>query len=240
MQARYVILLAVMVLLAGCVSDGGSAVPTDGPTAVDGSNGPGNDIDDEGSGDGAGDDGTDGDGAGSDSASGEWEPFDFDTPATYEYEVFMEGEGEGRIVWDVQSVVADEYTVRMVYEMDGERIESTATGTKDTVMSQFYTNPGGIVLLTTMYQPATWYQDRDLSIGTQWSYSTPQGSASFAITGTESFAGIECSRSEMRVNSTIVHEGCFTPALGLAPYAAWYDEDGTLEMEIVLVGYREN
>lgn len=231
MQARYAILLAIVVLTAGCVSGGGPPEGAAGTTTAGGNDGGGGDGTDA-----AGD----GDGTGGDTVSGQWEPFNFDTPATYEFAVFMEGEGDGTIIWDVQSVTDDEYTVRMVYEMDGERMETTATGTKDTVMSQFYSNPGGIILMTTMFTPAAWYQNRDLSTGTQWSYSTPQGSASFAITGTDTFAGIDCSRSEMRVNSSVVHEGCFAPGLGLAPYAAWYDEEGTLEMEVVLVSYEAN
>lgn len=236
MKVRFIVVIAVIVLTAGCVTGG----PADGddsattPTAAGGGDG----TDDDG--DSVDGDDENVDGSSDASVSGEWEPFRFDTAATYEFDVYLADEGEGRIVWDVQSVSEDEYTVRLVYEMGDERMETTATGTKDTVMSQFYTNPGGIVLMTTMYQPSAWYQGQDLSEGTQWSYQTPEGSASFAITGDTTIAGVACSQSEMRVNGSIVHEGCFAPELGLAPHAAWYDEDGTLEMELTLVSYEPN
>ena len=244
MQARFVLVVAVLVLTAGCLTGGGGATPT---TAGDGggegdADGAGSDSDggDEASdtdgGDGASD--TDGDDTTDSDLAGEWEPFAFDQPARYEYEVFMQGDGTGSIVWDVRSVSDGEYTVDLVYEMAGERFETTATGTTDTVVQQLYANPGGIVLATTMYQPAAYYEGRDLSTGT--SYTTPEGSASFAITGSDSVGGVACSTSEMRIDDGVVHEACFSPSLGLAPFAAYYDEDGTLEMSLTLVAYEEN
>ena len=240
MKARFVLVVAVLVLTAGCLTGGGGGVPES-----DGSSGDG--AGDGGSGDGGdganGGDSSDGDALDSSDGgemSGEWEPFAFDSPARYEYAVFMEGDGEGTIVWDVESIDDGEYTVTLVYEMGDERYETTATGTKDTVVQQFFTNPGGIVLVTTMSQPAVWYEGRDLSTGTKWSYSTPQGSASFAVTGTDTYASVDCWTSEMRINDSVFHEACFSPDLGLAPYAAYYGEDGTLEMSLTLVGYEEN
>lgn len=259
MQARFVLVVAVLVLTAGCLTGGGGDAPTTPSDGVSGEDDTGGGTDGASGGDDAsGGDGTDG--AGGDSVNdddsvddgandgdtsdgdlaGEWEPFAFDQPARYEYEVFMEGDGTGTIVWDVTSVSDGEYTVELVYEMAGERFETTATGTKDTVMQQFYANPGGIVLLTTMYQPAAYYQDRDLSTGTKWSYSTPDGSASFAVTGTDTVGGVACSTSEMRIDGGVVHEACFSPSLGLAPFAAYYDEDGGLEMSLTLVSFQEN
>lgn len=240
MQARFVLVVAVLVLTAGCLTGGGAAPESpDASAGGDGASGDGAGGD-SGSGDGASDGGSGDDAPDSTDSAGEWEPFAFDQPARYEYEVFMEGDGTGTIVWDVQSVTDGEYTVTLVYEMGDERYESTATGTKDTVVQQFFTNPGGIVLVTTMSQPAVWYEGRELSTGTKWSYSTPQGSASFAITGTDTIAGVDCWRSEMKINDSVFHEACFSPDLGLAPYAAYYGEDGTLEMSLTLVDYREN
>lgn len=254
MQTRLVLVVAVLVLTAGCLT-GGAGAPTtssdggggEGGGGADGSAG-GSDGSDGGAGAGGGDGAADGhDASGGDGddttdsdLAGEWEPFAFDEPARYEYEVFMEGDGTGSIVWDVQSVDDGEYTVQLTYEMAGERFETTATGTKDTVVQQFYANPGGILLVTTMSQPAAYYENRDLSTGTKWSYSTPDGSASFAITGTDTVGGVACSTSEMRLNDSVVHEACFSPDLGLAPYAAYYGEDGTLEMSLALVAYEKN
>jgi hypothetical protein len=248
MQARFVLVIAVRVLTADCLTRGGGAPTTPGGDAG-GEDGPGSDGagggDDAGSDDGANGSGDDADGGDGDDTSGsdlagEWEPFAFDQPARYEYEVFIQGDGTGSIVWDVTAVSDGEYTVELLYEMNGERVETTATGTKDTVIQQFYTNPGGVVLLTTMSQPAAYYQGQDLSPGTQWSYNTADGSASFAITGTDSVGGAACSTSEMRVNDSVVHEACFSPSLGLAPFSAYYDQDGTLELSVTLVSFEEN
>lgn len=255
MQTRLVLVVAVLVLTAGCLTGGGGAPTTSsdggaeggGDGAGSGSDGSsGSDGADGGADAGGGEGAADGDDAsGDDETTGsaradEWEPFAFDQPARYEYEVFMEGDGTGSIVWDVQSVSDGEYTVQLIYEMDGERFETTATGTKDTVVQQFYANPGGILLVTTMSQPAAWYEGRELSTGTKWSYTTPQGSASFAVTGTDTVAGVDCWTSEMRINGSVYHEACFSPDLGLAPYAAYYGEDGTLEMSLTLVAYEKN
>ncbi|MCT9097214.1 hypothetical protein [Haloarchaeobius sp. HME9146] len=221
---------------AGCLSGGtgGDADPTDTQSPGDAGDGAG------GSGDGDAGDGDTGSGDSSSLQPGEWTVFDFDEPATYTYDVYMEGEGEGELIWDVQSVDGDTVTVRMVYDVAGERFDSTITGTKETVQSQLYTNPAGILLVTTMFTPATWYAGQDLSEGTKWSYTTQDGSASFAVTGTNTYANVECYTSEMTVDQQVLHEGCFAPQLGLAPYTAYYNEDGSLSMEMKLVSYEKN
>ncbi|WP_435347487.1 hypothetical protein [Haloarchaeobius sp. HRN-SO-5] len=213
-------MVVVCVLLAGCVSGGGD-VPT---TSTAGSDGNG--------GDGSGDSSTlDG---------GSWALLEFDRPATYTYDVYVEGEGSGTLVWDVQEVDGDTVTVRTVYEMGDERYESTVTGTKETVEGQLYSTPAGILVVTTMFTPSTWYAGQDLRVGTQWSYQTAEGSASFEVTGVESYGDVDCYRSEMRVDGSVLYEGCFAPDLGLAAYTAYYDEDGSLSMEMELVSYEPN
>ncbi|MFC7045547.1 hypothetical protein ACFQH6_09175 [Halobacteriaceae archaeon GCM10025711] len=216
------LVVALLVVLAGCVggapADSGTATTTEAPTTE-----PGQTTAATGDDDGM--------------ESGEWALFDFDKPATYTYDVYIRDEGEGTLVWDVQSIDGDRATVRVVYEMAGERFESTMTGDKDTVTSQLFATPAGLVLVTTMFTPAAWYAGQELQVGNQWAYQTPKGSASFAVTGTDTIAGVDCFTTEMRVNGTVVHEAAVSPALGLAPHAAYYDEDGTLEMELRLVSY---
>ncbi|WP_435358986.1 hypothetical protein [Haloarchaeobius sp. DFWS5] len=226
-----VLVVSACIVLAGCTGGLGGDGAAQGTAGGSGDNG--------GSG-GSGDDA--GAGAGDSSAlqSGEWEPFDFDEPAKYTYDVYTEGDGEGTLVLDVQEVSGDTITVKTVYEMAGERYESTFTGTKENVQGQMMMNPAGIILMTTMIQPGAWYAGQDLEVGTQWSYSTQEGSASFEVTGTETVAGVECYHSEMTVNSSVMYEGCFAPQLGLAPYTAYYEEDGTLSMELELVSYEKN
>jgi hypothetical protein len=229
-MARWTLVLVVLtVLLAGCV--GGVNVDDDSTTvATTSSSG--------GSGSGGG--GSGGGSSNGDLEPGTWSVLDFDQPATYTYDIFVEGDGEGSLVWDVQSVDGDTITVRTVYELGGERFESTITGTRETVQSQLYTNPAGVLLLTTMLTPSAWYADRELEVGSGWSYQTPEGSSSFEVTGVDTHAGVDCFASEMRVDGTVLYEGCFSPDLGLAPYTAYYNEDGSLSMEMVLVSYEQN
>ncbi len=220
-------LVVLTVLLAGCVGGVGvdsDSTPTATPTSS-GSNGGG---------------GSGGGGSSGDLEPGSWEVLEFDQPATYTYDIFVEGEGEGSLVWDVQSVDGDTITVRTVYDLGGERFESTVTGTRETVQSQLYANPAGILLLTTMFTPSAWYAGQELEVGSGWSYQTAEGSASFEVTGVDTYAGVDCFASEMQVDGTVLYEGCFSPDLGLAPYTAYYNEDGSLSMEMVLVSYEQN
>ncbi|MFC4407406.1 hypothetical protein [Haloarchaeobius iranensis] len=231
-MARGTLVLVVLtVLLAGCV---GGVKVDDGATTV---------ATTSSSGTGSGGGGSGGGGSGGSSADlepGSWNVLEFGQPATYTYDIFVEGDGEGSLVLDVQEVDGDSITVRAVYELGQERHESTVTGTKETVQSQLYANPAGILLLTTMLTPSAWYGGQELEVGSGWSYQTQAGSASFEVTGVETYAGVDCFDSEMVVDGTTLHEGCFSPGLGLAPYTAYYDEDGSLSMEMALVSYEPN
>ncbi|MGM0399008.1 MAG: hypothetical protein ACQEQY_08450 [Halobacteriota archaeon] len=55
---------------------------------------------------------------------------------------------------------------------------------------------------------------------------TPDGSASFTYSGTNSYAGVECYTADMRFNETVQHQACVSPNMGLAAHSAFYDEDG--------------
>jgi hypothetical protein len=100
--------------------------------------------------------------------------------------------------------------------------------------------PAGGLLVLTLYTPMGWYGGYDLAVGNEWSITTEDGTAEFRVTGTGSYAGVQCYATEMTIDGTTQHEACLSPELGLAPYSAWYDEDGTLVMEIELVSYEEN
>ncbi|MFD1645620.1 hypothetical protein [Haloarchaeobius litoreus] len=230
-MARLPVALVVLtVLLAGCVGGGVGvdSTETGTPTSSGGGSGGGN-----GGGGGGG-------GGSGDLEPGSWNVLEFDQPATYTYDIYVEEEGSGTLVWDVQEVDGDTITIRTVYELGEERYESTVTGTKETVQSQLYANPAGILLLTTMFTPSAWYGGQELEVGSGWSYQTQEGSASFEVTGVQTYAGVDCFYSEMIVDGTTLHEGCFSPDLGLAPYTAYYNEDGSLSMSMELVSYERN
>lgn len=225
-----VVVVSLLVALAGC--SGGGPAADDGPgdeteTATDVENRDGGG--DEGDQDG-------GDAGGSETSEG-WEPFQFDQPGTYTYDVFLEGEGEGRVVWDVTSVSDDQFTVKVNYDVGDTQFESEVTGSRETIHQQLMMSPAGSLMVLTVISPATWYDGRELEVGNGWSYQTNEGTGSFEITGTKTIGGVSCFTSEMTVNGTIMHEGCFSPDHGLAPHSAFYDEDGSLQMELELVSY---
>jgi hypothetical protein len=64
---------------------------------------------------------------------------------------------------------------------------------------------------------------------------------SFEVVGTDNYAGVSCFASELRINESVIHEGCFSPDIGLAPYTAYYEEGtGEVEMRVELIEYRPN
>jgi len=168
---------------------------------------------------------------------GTWTVFDFTRPGRWEYDVYLQDSGEGTVTLDVQSVSADSITVKVTTDLGEQQFQTTYTGPPESVRAQVLGNPAGVLLSTTMFAPAAWYAGRELTVGTQWSYTTSEGSASFAVTGTDSVAGVDCYRTRMQVDGTTVYESCLSPDHGLAPYTAWYAEDGTLEMEMRLRSY---
>lgn len=231
------VLVAVLVVVAGCAGGGtasdrsgdGAAATTTAtatPTTAESSDAT---TDAEATASSAGAAGVD---------PGEWEWFGFDEPATYTYDLYIEDEGEGTLVWDVTDVSADSVTVSITYELGETSFESTMTGDRETIRSQAMMTPAGPILMLTMFSPTfAYYEGQELAVGNQWSYAGPDGSLSFDVTGTDTVAGVDCYTTEMTLNGTVVHEACLSPELGAAPHAAYYEEDGTLTFELTLVDY---
>jgi hypothetical protein len=175
-----------------------------------------------------------------DDAADRWNALEFESPATYTYDVFLEDEGSGTLVWDVQQVSGDRVTVRIDYQVGDVSYQSTVTGTPETVRQQTMMTPAGVLLMLTMYTPMTWYADQDLTVGNEWSIATDDGTMRFEVTGTDTYAGVQCYATEVTIDGTTQHESCISPDLGLAPYSAWYDENGALQVKIELVNFEEN
>jgi len=177
----------------------------------------------------------------------------FEQPGTYTYEVTFaptvrsqqgtaepvtrQGENQSaEYVIDVVQAAENQYEVQVSISMDGMDNQQTFTGTRTEIQQQMLGSQVGSLLvpLTTM---TGFYQGQTLQAGQSWSYSTEEGTASFEVTGSDSYAGVECSVTEASVNGTVVHEACVSPDRGLAPYAAYYDESGTLTFEMELTSY---
>jgi hypothetical protein len=224
-----VVLLTLLVVLAGCTGGGG------GPSAGDGNDGGADGQNGDGNGNGDGDGGDGGDG---NAGSGQtWRAFEFEKTGKYTFDVFVEGDGSGTLVWDVQRVSGDEVTAHISYDVGDTSYESTVTGTTDIARQQLLGTPAGALLVTTMFTPGLWYGGRELAVGNGWSYQTGEGSGSFQVTERRNLGGMSCYATEMKIDGTLRHEGCFSPDHGLAPYSAWYDEEGKLQMEVKLRNY---
>lgn len=226
---------ASTVALAGCSGDG-----------VLGGDGDGDGSDDDGGSDGGGSDGggSDDDGDGSDGGgqvsapSGTFRQFEFEAGERYEYEVFMESEGEGTFTWEVTDVTGDQITVHVVYDVGETYYESTTTGDRNTIQGQVMSSPAGSFLAVAIFSPTySYYQRDDLQVGNKWEASSPEGSSSIEIVSKDVYAGVECFASEVRSDGELVHEACVNPELGLAVYSAFYNDDGSLELEMELVDY---
>lgn len=188
--------------------------------------------------DGLGADGGDGTDSGNSDAT--WQPFEFDRPVTYTYEIYSSDDGAGTLVWDVTDVTDDGATVSLRYDTTETAFETTVTGTKEELQSQLILTPAGAFILATLFSPTMgYYEGQPLSVGNEWSYSTPDGSMRFAITEERTYAGVDCYASATDVDGTTVHEGCFSPELELAPYAVYYDDDGARSVEMTLVSLEE-
>lgn len=249
------VLMSLLVVLAGC---SGAGVSDDGANGGNGngnsdSGGNGNDAGGNGDSGGNGDAGSSGNGDAGDGSGdasggtdgldpGEMNFFEFDRPGRYVFDVEMAGEGSGQVTWDIQSVDGDQLTVYVKYAVGGQSYESTVSGTKSDIQGQLIMSPAGSFAMLGIFSPMFGYYDgQQLAVGEQWSYSTDQGSMSFAITGTDNYAGVDCYTSEIRLNDSVMHEACFSPDLGLAAYTAWYEEDtGNVEMRMELVEFQRN
>lgn len=230
-----VLLLCVTVVLAGCGGTSTSAgdttaSPVDTPT-------PGSSGGAQSSGDGgssAGDaDSTPGDLA--------WHEFQFDHPVKYSYDTYMKGDGEGTLTWEVTEVDGDEVTVAVDYQTSETSYQSTVSGSKDTVRGQLMMSPAGAFMIVAIFSPTLgYYEGQPLEVGTGWSYTTDEGSASFKITGTDSYGGVDCYVSEMTVDGTLLHKGCFSPDLALAASSVYYDDTGEMTAKLELTSYESN
>jgi len=223
------VLVATAVVLAGCTGGGSSPGTT---TAAPTTNGQPTTTTGGGSGNGGTDSGSGGGGA-------EFAFWNFTRPGTYTYDIYEESQGKGTLVWDVQKVDGDQVTVHVKYDLGDTSYESTVSGDEQTVQGQLMMTPAGGFLLATMFSPSmAYYQDHKLAVGNSWSFSSDAGSLSFAVTGKDTYGGIECYASEMRVNGTVVNEGCFSPDHGLAPYVAYYDDQGDPQFTLTLKSYQ--
>lgn len=235
------VIVVVAVALAGCTGFGPSMPDAGGNAGGDGNNAGGDGNGDGGSG-GDGDGGSGGDGGtGSGDADESFQPFRFDQPATYTFDVMDAREGNGRLVWDVQSIDGENVTLRSVFEFQGETQESTMTVSREDAMLELAFSPGGQYAVQTMFSSTmSQVYGEDLRVGRSWTFPSQDGTMTYEVTEKRKYAGVECYYSEIRVDGAVVRAGCYSPDHGVAPYSAHFDENGNPVLEVKLAGYERN
>ena len=206
------VLLVALVALAGCTGGGG------------GDASPGNDGDENGNGDGLG--------------TGTYQPFAFDQPGTWEYDVFVDGSGEGTMTIDITKAAEDQIAATVTYDVGGQVQETTVSGAPETIQQQLLRSGAGAAVFTTMATSGAAFTGQQLSAGTEWSYSQDGQTVSYEVTGTDSYAGQQCYATEVRSNDALAFENCVAPDMGLALYSAAYDVDGNVVMQVELTSYQ--
>ena len=259
-HAASTILVCLVVVLAGCTGLGGLGGSGGDETSTASNAGSGGDGGSEPAASGGGnataaDAGSSG-GSASGSSGGaesgssndgaldaEEEWFNLSKPGRYVFEIESAEEGTGRMAFEVTNVEDGQSTVTTNYEIGGDSAESTVTGPVGEVESQLVMSPiyGYLIAIQLGGIGAGAVGGgQDLTVGDQFSQQSAEGSTKIEVTGTDSYAGIDCYVVETRINGTLNQEVCTQQAFSSAPYVAIYDENGTLSQRVELVEYERN
>lgn len=234
MSRRLVLVLGVAALavLAGC-SGGGTGDNTDTTTVIEGTTaGPDGSTTQATNDEKAKAVGASGDGGGP-----QYTHFDFEEGASYEYDVVMSGT-DGTFRWEVTDVSDDRVTVHTDYLVGGVVFEDTVTGTRATLEAELEATPAGPFMTLGVFHPFyDHYGGHDLRVGNSWSASVSSRSATYEVTGTDAYAGVDCYGTEVRIDGSLRHEGCVSPDLGLLVHSVVYDQTGSRSVVMTLSAY---
>lgn len=188
--------------------------------------------------------------------------FGFDQQETYTYEVVM-GQGNlpstegrqahGRLIADAQELSEGNVTLTTRYELDSEMRERTVSGTQEDVAFEF-TNVTQPTETSSAMRDLQTHANLAATLGMNLylvGYVTPliedqslpsgdEKTVRYDATGTDSYAGIECSVTKLSINGTRNAESCVSTDLGLPAYVVLYDENGTADTWIELVEYERS
>jgi hypothetical protein len=235
------LLVAVLVVVAGCAgspdaapapSGGGDGDGADGQAASTTTAPPSTDRPPEPSADGA-------DGGG-DAPASEWDRYAFRAGDVYEYEVYSETDGAGTLRWEVVDASETAVTLKMDYDTESVTFSQTVTAPPDEVFASFFVTPVGPFLslsLTSPYLAAV--EDEELSVGEGFEYTGPDGTASFRVERLATYGGLECYDFVTRHNGTVVYESCVAAEHPFPAHTAVYDSETDERLvELTLVAYR--
>ncbi|MCF8307920.1 MAG: hypothetical protein K9I68_02810 [Bacteroidales bacterium] len=120
-----------------------------------------------------------------------WEPYKFDPNVSFTYEFYTMENGEEQSSGTIEIMIQDP-AVEVNATIDGE-FYSFSSDSHDAISENFQeavnNTPAGIVIYQPYWENA--FADQVIEEGASWSYNFEDGSVSFEVTGTDTYAGIE-------------------------------------------------
>ncbi|HET7323111.1 MAG TPA: hypothetical protein VFJ06_02140, partial [Halococcus sp.] len=161
-------------------------------------------------------------------------------PGRYVFEIESAEEGTGRMSFETTKLSDGQATVNAKYDLGEDSFESTVTGPVGEVGPQLASSPAYVYLLAIQLGgigSSALSGGEELAVGNEFSQQSSDGSLHIEVTGTDSYAGVDCYVIETRINGTLTQSVCTQEAFSSAPYIAIYDENGTLSERVELVEY---
>lgn len=177
----------------------------------------------------------------SESTEGDW--LNVSKPGKYVFEIENDEGESGEASFETTKVTNGKATVTVKYELGDESSEQTVTGPVGDVTSQFALSPAYLYLAAAQvggFGTSALAGGENLEVGNEFSRQSEGSSLNIKVTGTDSYAGVDCYVVKTKTNGTLTQQICTPKPGSSAPYVARYDENGTFEQRIELIEYERN
>lgn len=225
-----VVLLAALVLLAGCSGGSNDGGATTGDATADDAAGTSGGGDETAS------------GSGGESGEAELLQLQFDRVERYEYETEAYGNA-GTLVLDVESVTDGTATVRIDYDLGAQETTRTyevPAGDREAFVraAQRETYPGAILILQSNDATITFVEnDLEWAVGSVYDSQLLEGNIS--VTGRDTIAGVDCFTYETVADGHLIQDGCISPDHEVAIQMTQYGAEGSIRTQLTLTDYQQ-
>ncbi|MCF8231728.1 MAG: hypothetical protein K9J27_06005 [Bacteroidales bacterium] len=170
-----------------------------------------------------------------------WEPYKFDPNVFFAYDFYTQENGEEQSSGTVEIQIQDP-AVEVDVTIDGENynfVSNSYDAISDNFRDAVSNTPVAII-----YQPywESAFADEVIEEGSSWSYTFDEGSISFEVTGTDTYAGIEGYVVEYDFQNdsgeNVMWEICANLEMSLPLMSHWEDSEGEV-YHIELTDYQE-
>jgi hypothetical protein len=168
-------------------------------------------------------------------AQEEWKPYDFSHTKYIALDVEVTRDGEtqsGSSIMEFEDKGDGQLQVHVKGNLGETSAEFTTTAPQDQLQGylamQLGMSPLGPAMVATMFAP-TWgmaFVGRDMSVGSEWSYSTGRESVSFKVEAECSYAGQDGKQVVWRQDGEIRVDTCISPSVPLPLAMYMKNEDG--------------